>query len=164
MPNIHRTAYGWVTEDLKDVARDIEALALGTSESITEVEATLCHAHLTKILRNLILATRIAKGEWSPLSLQIPSYLQNIKRHKSYVSMLIVYMLTQGQEGFSSNPLKIPALPIECWPCCYSRLKQSMCSVRLLIIGPSLQAPHADNPQLSPFLQESLGAFCLPGQ
>ncbi len=64
-----------LAEDLKDVARDCEALALATTERITEVEAALCHAHLSKILRSLILATRISRATWPSPSLQMLSLI-----------------------------------------------------------------------------------------
>ena len=54
MPNIvPTTIYGWIASDLYRIAID-------TSGTITEVEATLCHFHISKVLQCLILATRVS--------------------------------------------------------------------------------------------------------
>ncbi len=74
MPNINpTTSYGWVVSDLKDLSEDLNRIALETSENITEVEATLCHYHLNKVLKSLLLTTRIARRRWPYLSPQTPS-------------------------------------------------------------------------------------------
>ena len=62
MPNpISTTSYGWVVTDLKDIAEDLQQIATETTENITGVEATLCHLHLNKVLKSLLLATRSAR-------------------------------------------------------------------------------------------------------
>ncbi len=54
MPNtIPTTSYGWVVSDLRDLANDLDQIAYETCESISEVEATLCHFHLDKVLKSL---------------------------------------------------------------------------------------------------------------
>ena len=73
MPNELRTQYGWIVEDLKDVATRLETLALQTDERITQVEAALCRFHLNKTLRFLILATRISRAQCSSLYPQMQS-------------------------------------------------------------------------------------------
>jgi len=66
MPRIvPTTGYGWVAYDLRDLAKDLDNLALLTSENISEVEAALCHFYLGQVLRSLILATRISRSEWT---------------------------------------------------------------------------------------------------
>ncbi len=73
MPNFPTTSYSWVAYDLKELSEDLDRLALDTSENITQVEAALCHHHLGKVLKSLILATRIGRAEWSSLSQQMQS-------------------------------------------------------------------------------------------
>jgi len=58
MPNIvPTTSYGWVVSDLRDLVVDLDRIALETGENITEVEASLCHFHLNKVLKSLFPAT-----------------------------------------------------------------------------------------------------------
>ncbi len=62
MPEIFlTTSYGWIVSDLQDVVTDLEKIATETTETITQVEAELCHHHLDKILKILILSTRLAR-------------------------------------------------------------------------------------------------------
>ncbi len=49
------TRYGWISEDLKDLAAELESIATTTKDNITDLEAALCHFHLSKVLKALIL-------------------------------------------------------------------------------------------------------------
>ena len=61
MPEIiPTTSYGWIVSDLRDIVTDLERPATETTETITQVEAELCHHHLNTILSSLVLSTRVA--------------------------------------------------------------------------------------------------------
>ena len=69
MPNIiPTTSYGWIVSDLRDTSEDLYRIATDTTENITEVEATLAQFHFSKVLHSLILATRLGRRGWPPLS------------------------------------------------------------------------------------------------
>ncbi len=64
MPIHLHTPYAFIAEDLKDLATELDNIALQTTEKITECEAILCQYHLSKVLKSLILATRISSPSW----------------------------------------------------------------------------------------------------
>jgi hypothetical protein len=79
MPNIvPTTSYGWVVSDLRDLVVDLNRIALETGENITEVEATHCHFHLNKVLKSVLLATRLARLKWPSLSQQMLSLTTSV--------------------------------------------------------------------------------------
>jgi len=74
MPEIFpTTSYGWIVSDLRDIVTDLEKIATETTETITQVEAELCHHHLYKILKSLILSTRLARRRWPAACPRTPS-------------------------------------------------------------------------------------------
>ncbi len=72
MPLAPMTSYGWVLSDVKDLAEDLHRIAW-TVENITPLEAALCHFHLNKVLKSLLLATRVSRRRCALLWLMVSS-------------------------------------------------------------------------------------------
>ena len=90
MPRIvPTTSYGWVVPDLKDIAEDLYKIATGTTEQITQVEAQVCHHHLNKILKSLLLAAGLAACQGTPRMLSLINLASSVKTATESPSTLI---------------------------------------------------------------------------
>ena len=66
---MHSNSYRQVVDALSAVSRELFDLTAQTDAKLTYQEAVDVQVHLQCILKQLILATRISKGEWSDLAL-----------------------------------------------------------------------------------------------